>query len=84
MGGYGSGRSGGQPTVESALRLDIDTMMRWGCIRPGAHLEGELTLKFYDEELVIKFRISRGQPLGELATLAIHDPRLLDRRPPQD
>ena len=24
----------GRPTVESALRLDIDAMMRWGGIRP--------------------------------------------------
>jgi hypothetical protein len=39
MGGYGSGRSGGRPTVESAFRLDIDAMIRWGCVRPGAHLQ---------------------------------------------
>jgi hypothetical protein len=46
MGGFGSGRYGGWPTVESALRLDIGAMMRWGCIRPGAHLQGEMTLHF--------------------------------------
>jgi hypothetical protein len=26
MGGYGSGRSGGRPTVECTLRLDIDAL----------------------------------------------------------
>jgi hypothetical protein len=43
MGGYGSGRSGGRPTVESAVRLDIDAMIRWGGIEPGAHVRGEMT-----------------------------------------
>jgi hypothetical protein len=55
VGGYGSGRTGGRPTVESALRLDIGSMMRWGVIRPGAHLKGEMALQFYDDELAIKF-----------------------------
>jgi hypothetical protein len=75
MGGYGSGRNGGRPTVESALRLDVDTMMRWGCIRPGAHLEGELTLNFYDEELVIKFESRVGNPWESWLRLqyTIHD-----------
>jgi hypothetical protein len=30
-------------------------MMRWGAIRAGAHLKGEMTLHFYDDELAIKF-----------------------------
>jgi hypothetical protein len=62
MGGYGSGRNGGRPTVESAQRLDIDAMMRWGCIGPGEHLQGELTLHFYDDELDIKFESRVGEP----------------------
>ena len=62
MGGYGSGRNGGRPTVESAVRLDIDTMMRWGCIKPGEHLRGEMTLQFYDDELAIKFESRVGHP----------------------
>jgi len=33
MGGYGSGRGGGGPTVERAVRLDIDSMMHWGASR---------------------------------------------------
>jgi hypothetical protein len=38
MGGYGSGRSGGGPTVESegAFRIDIDALRRDGLIRLGA------------------------------------------------
>jgi hypothetical protein len=34
--GYGSGRSGGRPTVESAFRIDLDARMRHGFIRRGA------------------------------------------------
>jgi hypothetical protein len=37
MGGYGSGRSGRGPTVESAFRIDIDALPRHGLIRLGAH-----------------------------------------------
>jgi hypothetical protein len=55
MGGYGSGRSGGRPTVESALRLDIDDIMRWGGIRAGSHLAGEMRFNFYDDEIDLKF-----------------------------
>jgi hypothetical protein len=35
MGGIGSGRSGGRPTVEEGLSLDIDTLRRQGLIRTG-------------------------------------------------
>jgi hypothetical protein len=75
MGGYGSGRRGGLPTVESALRLDIDSMMRWGCIRPGVHLTGEVTLEFYDDELAIKFESRVGDPGDRWLRLqyTIHD-----------
>src|SRR5262245_24759218 len=38
MGGYGSGRSGGRPTVESAFRLDIDYLSRNGLMRPCARV----------------------------------------------
>src|SRR5262249_20358229 len=52
MGGFGSGRSGGLPTVESAPRLDIDSMMRWGAIRPGSHRVGGMRLhQLYGDEL---------------------------------
>jgi hypothetical protein len=62
MGGYGSGRSGGRPTVESALRLDIDAMMRWGGIEPDVHRGGEMTFDFYDDQLAIKFESRVGDP----------------------
>jgi hypothetical protein len=49
MGGFGSGRRGGGPTVESALRLDIDDMMQWGGIRAFARLAGEMRFNFYGD-----------------------------------
>jgi hypothetical protein len=55
MGGYGSGRNGGPPTVESALRLDIDNLVRRGVIQLGTHLRGSMQFDFYDEELSIEF-----------------------------
>ena len=53
MGGFGSGRYGGRPTVESAVRLDIDDMMQWGGIRAFARLAGEM-------RFVVGHRISDG------------------------
>ena len=53
MGGYGSGRRGGGPTVESALRLDIDSMMGWGAIKPGYHRAGEMRLEFYEDNIEV-------------------------------
>jgi hypothetical protein len=35
MGGFGSGRYGGGPTVESTFRIDIDALRRRGMIRLG-------------------------------------------------
>jgi len=63
MGGYGSGRSGGRPTVESALRLDIDSMMCWGAIRPGFHLVGGMRLhQFYGDDIDVKFESRASDP----------------------
>jgi hypothetical protein len=75
MGGYGSGRSGGRPTVESALRLDIDAMIRWGGIEPGAHVRGEMTFDFYDDQIAIKFESRVGDPWDSWLRLqyVIHD-----------
>jgi hypothetical protein len=46
MGGYGSGRRGGGPTVESefAFRIDIDALRRDGLIRPG--VRGGCVIRF--------------------------------------
>jgi hypothetical protein len=60
MGGFGSGRSGGRPTVESALRLDIDSMMRWGAIQPDCHVTGEMQLNFYDDQIDVTFESRAG------------------------
>ena len=54
MGGFGSGRQGGRATVESALKLDVDAMMRTGAIEPGAHVGGEMKFHFDDDELAIE------------------------------
>jgi hypothetical protein len=57
MGGYGSGRYGGRPTVESALRLDIDDMMQWGGIRAFAQAPAwPYQLRCRDEDAAIRFQ----------------------------
>jgi hypothetical protein len=48
--------------VESALRLDIDAIRRWGVIQPGAHLVGEMTFDFYDDKLRINFESCAEDP----------------------
>jgi hypothetical protein len=60
MGGFGSGRSGGGPTVESALRLDIDSMMRRGAIQPDCHVTGEMHFNFYDDQIDVTFESRTG------------------------
>ena len=62
MGGYGSGRQGGRPTVESAWRFDIDALVRAGAIKPGAYVEGSLKLPSCDDELAIEFESSATNP----------------------
>jgi hypothetical protein len=42
MGGYGSGRSGGRPTVEHSLTLDLRRLFKDGCLKPGARASGTL------------------------------------------
>lgn len=42
MGGYGSGRSGGRPTVESGLSLDLSRLFKTGWLKPGAWTSGTL------------------------------------------
>ena len=44
MGGYGSGRRGGRPTVQSAFRVEIDALRRDGLIRPG--VRGGCVIRF--------------------------------------
>ncbi len=42
MGGYGSGRSGGRPTVEDSLTLDLRRLFKTGCLKPRAWAAGTL------------------------------------------
>jgi hypothetical protein len=42
MGGYGSGRSGGRPTTENGLTLNLSKLMRDRSLRPGAASSGSL------------------------------------------
>ena len=52
MGGFGSGRRGGRATIESALKLDVDAMIR--ARQPGAHVGGEMKFRLDDDELRIQ------------------------------
>jgi hypothetical protein len=75
MGGSGSGRYGGRPIVETALRLDIDRMMRRGAIQPGAHLGGQMQFNFDDDRIDVKFESRAGDPCNSWLRLqyVIHD-----------
>ncbi len=42
MGGYGSGRSGGRPTVEDGLTLDLGKLLRDRFFRPGTGWQGSI------------------------------------------
>jgi hypothetical protein len=42
MGGYGSGRSGGRPTVQDSLTLDLRYLLKMGLLMPSARTMGEL------------------------------------------
>ncbi len=42
MGGYGSGRSGGRPTVEDSLTLDLPRLFKDGLLKVGAWTSGTL------------------------------------------
>lgn len=42
MGGWGSGRTSGRPTVDASLRIDLAWMFRTGRAKAGAHLFGSL------------------------------------------
>jgi hypothetical protein len=55
MGGFGSGRRCGRPTVESAWKLDIDAMIRRRIIQPGRHAGGVMTIQCGSDEFWMKF-----------------------------
>ena len=64
MGGYGSGRSGGRPTVESSLTLDLQRLFKTGWLKADARILGLLqwTLVSTGEETAsIGFESDLGQ-----------------------
>jgi hypothetical protein len=69
MGGLGSGPRSGRATVESALRLDIDAMMRRGLVRPGARVGCELRFSLDDDEIDIRCEAHAGAPGGGFVRL---------------
>ncbi len=63
MGGFGSGRYGGPPTVESGLTLDINRLLRHRNIVPGSHGFG--TLKWSNatqNDVGLMYKNGRGGP----------------------
>src|SRR3954451_15470309 len=61
MGGYGSGRYGERPTVESALALDLYGLIRDGLLRPGQPSGGTLIWTYNGS----------GERVGSIGYLAI-------------
>src|SRR5829696_1895929 len=51
MGGMGSGRWGGRPTVGSGLSLDLNRLLRTGSITRDATTTGTLTWSQYGEQV---------------------------------
>jgi hypothetical protein len=67
VGGYGSGRSGGRPTVESSLTLDLQRLFKTGWLKAGARILGLLqwTLVSTGEETAsIGFESDLGEQRG--------------------
>ena len=70
MGGWGSGRYGGRPTVESSLRIDIAWMLRTGRAREGALIRGTLDWSRGDEHVAsIGYVGAMHEPDNERLTL---------------
>jgi hypothetical protein len=65
MGGIGSGRHGGRPTVEGAWRLDIDDLLRWGAIRTGGRAAGGLRFTSSGNQVEAKFESVAECPDGD-------------------
>ena len=67
MGGYGSGRSGGRPTVESGLTLDLRRLFKMGWLKPGAPAYGVLrwtTVNTGEETASMGFQSHLGEDNG--------------------
>ena len=57
MGGFGSGRTGGQPVTADALRLDMMALIQQRLVRPGQHSQGMVAWKASDGRLAGLFTI---------------------------
>src|SRR3984893_4236904 len=67
MGGYGSGRSGGRPTVEDSLSLSLPRLFKTGWLKQGAWTSGTLRWSIVgtDEEIAsIGFEARLGEKDG--------------------
>jgi hypothetical protein len=62
MGGPGSGRQGWRTTVESALQLNIDTLVRRGVVRLGRHADGAMKFQLDGDGLAIEFEVAAVDP----------------------
>jgi hypothetical protein len=71
MGGYGSGRSGGEPTVESefAFRIDIDALRRDGLIRLGARAGCVIRFSHPCRDLKVECETHIGSPWNDWVRL---------------
>jgi hypothetical protein len=67
MGGYGSGRSGGRPTVEDGLTLNLPRLFKDGWLKPGAWTSGALRwtrVSTGEETASIRFQSDLGKADG--------------------
>jgi hypothetical protein len=67
MGGYRSGRSGGRPTVESSLTLDLQRLFKTGWLKAGARTSGLLKWTWVstgEETASIGFESDLGEEIG--------------------
>ncbi len=67
MGGTGSCNSGGRPTIEAALKLDLYHLIRTGSFRPGATVTGSLAWTNTDtgeQRPSIGYRVHMGEERG--------------------
>ena len=67
MGGFGSGRSSGRPTVESefAFRIDIDALRRDGLIRLGARAGCVIRFSHPCRALDVEYETHIGRPWND-------------------
>jgi hypothetical protein len=77
MGGYGSGRSGGRPTVEDSLSLNLPRLFKTGWLKKGAWTSGILRWSIVgtgEETASIGFEAPRRERWLYPPPLDIHEP----------